>query len=127
MRYPTALLTVLALATAACEPEEREAFQAEVCLQLDHHGVTPADAMVYASGVADFPGYGADMDARFPRREQMRANGRVCFASLNAGPHWFAAEGWDDVIADSVRGSKFLDITTRADFYEVRMEVSEQH
>ena len=111
----------------ACEPEPGTAFAAEVCLQLDHHGLTPADAMVYVNAAPDFPGYGADMDARFARSEQMRPNGRVCFASLGVGPHWFAAEGWDDAILDSVRGSKFVEITTREDAYELVMEVSEPH
>ncbi len=123
-----ALLTAVAtLATVACEPEERPAFRATVCLQLTHHGVTPDDATVYRAAASDFPGYGADMLARFDVAREMSAAGRVCFDDVNVGSHWFAAEGWDEFIRDSVRGSKQLDITTRQASYELELQVSEQH
>ena len=83
--------------------------------------------MVYRSGADDFPGYGADMDARFDEREEMSLAGVACFEGLGAGPHWFAAEGYDEAIRDSVRGSKLLDVTTRAALYEEVMQVSEVH
>lgn len=127
MRAYILITLALGILATACEPEDRPAFRAEVCLQLHHHGLTPADATAYVAPASDFPGYGAAMDARFAEREEMRPNGRVCFGGLEVGPHWFAAEGWDEFIRDSVRGSKFLEITTRDDFYDVEMEVSEQH
>lgn len=118
---------LLGIATVACEPAERPAFRAEVCLQLSHHGIVPTDATVYHAPADDFPGYGPDMLARFERSALMGPSGRVCFDGLNTGPHWFAAEGWDDFIADSVRGSKYVEITTREDAYEFELQVSEQH
>lgn len=122
------LLSIVALLLAvSCEPEDRPAFRAQVCLQLAHHGVVPADATVYQVRSPDFPGYGADMLARFDVGKQMQPTGRVCFEELAVGSHWFAAEGWDTFLADSVRGSKFVEITTRQDRYEVEMAVSEQH
>ena len=127
MRYVLLAATALLLSAASCEPESGPGFSAEVCLQLDHHGVAPATATVYAVSAAGFPGFGGDLAERFPLDERMRPNGRVCFGGLGVGPYWFAAEGWDDAIADSVRGTKFVEVTTRADFYEARLEVSEQH
>lgn len=126
MRYPT-LALALALSTAACEPEPRPAFSARVCLQLDHHGLTPTSATVYAQPAEDFPGYGPDMPARFSSVAEMGPTGRVCFEDFSVGPHWFAAEGFDASIRDSVRGSQFVEITTREDVYELAMPVSEQH
>ena len=126
MRYPTLAIAV-ALTATACEPEPRPAFAARVCLQLEHHGLTPTSATVYGQVGPDFPGYGADMDARFAWSAEMGPTGRVCFDSLSVGPHWFAAEGFDESIRDSVRGSKSLEITTRERVYEVTMAVSEQH
>ena len=127
MRYFLLAATCLALSAASCESEPGPGFRAEICLQLHHHGVTPATATVYGVASADFPGFGGDLTERFPLDDVMRPNGRVCFADLGTGPYWFAAEGWDAVIADSVRGTKFVEVTTRADFYEVDLEVSEQH
>ncbi len=96
-------------------------------MQLSHHGITPADAVVYRVQSSDFPGYGADMLDRFEAAERMSPRGKVCFDDVNVGSHWFAAEGWDDFIADSVRGSKQLDVTTRQDVYELELNVSEVH
>ena len=127
MRHLPLAAVALALSAASCEPEPGPAFAAEVCLQLDHHGVTPGSATVYGVPSAEFPGFGGDLSERFPLREAMRPNGRVCFTELGVGPYYFAAEGFDDGIADSVRGTKFVEVTTRADFYEARLEVSEQH
>ena len=127
MRYVSAALLASALSAASCEPEPGPGFRAEVCLQVGHHGVTPASATVYGVASADFPGYGGDLSERFPLKAEMRPNGRVCFESLGVGPYYFAAEGWDDVIADSVRGATFLEVTTRTDFYEQDLGVSEQH
>ena len=126
MRLLLSLSLVVSLA-ASCEPEPGPPFRAQVCLQLHHHGITPTSATVYGAAGADFPGYGGDMAARYALREEMGPTGRVCFDGLGVGPFWFAAEGYDADIRDSVRGSLPLEITTRATEYAAEMAVSEQH
>ena len=111
--------------TSCTEP--KEAFSAEICLTLRHHGIVPNSATVYRAYGEQFPGYGADMDSRFFESAEMGPSGRVCFDKLNPGSHWFAAEGWDEFIADSVRGSKRMDVTTLQSSYEIELSVSEQH
>ena len=120
-------LAVAASLTPACSDDDRPGFGATVCLQLSHHGVTPTDALVYREGADDFPGYGPDMDARYTDRREMSRAGVACFEEVGVGTHWFAAEGFDATIRDSVRGSKRLEVTTRSTLYEEVMQVSEQH
>ena len=127
MRHVVLATFALLTSAASCESEPGPGFRAEVCLQVHHHGITPATATVYGVASTDFPGFGGDLTERFPLDDQMRPNGRVCFENLGVGPYWFAAEGYDDAIADSVRGTKFLEVTTRSNFYEADLEVSEQH
>lgn len=107
--------------------DDREAFSATICLEVRHHGVTPSSATVWRSYGDHFPGYGPSMELRFDQRREMGPSGRVCFEQLNPGIYWFAAEGWDDFIADSIRGSKRLEVTTLQRAYDVELSVSEQH
>ena len=116
----------IAISTSSCT-DDREAFSATICLDLQHHGVTPASATVWRSFGDTFPGYGPDMIQRFDEQREMGPTGRVCFEQLNPGVYWFAAEGWDEFIADSIRGSKRLEVTTLQREYEGVLSVSEQH
>ena len=119
-------LALATCATPACV-DNREAFSGTVCLTVRHHGVTPASATVWRNYGEQFPGYGGDLGLRFDERAEMGPAGRVCFDSLGPGTYWFAAEGFDAFIGDSVRGSKRVEISTLAREYEVELSVSEQH
>ena len=120
-------LTVVVSAAASCEPDPGPPFRARVCLQIHHHGIVPSSATAYVQAGADFPGYGSDMDARYAEAVEMGPTGRLCFDGLGVGPYWFAVEGFDADIRDSVRGSKSLEISTRSAAYDLDVGVSEQH
>ena len=120
------LLCLTALALTACS-DDREAFSATICLNLRHHGVIPASATVWRHYGENFPGYTPDMSMRFDQQREMGPSGRVCFEQLNVGTYWFAAEGWDEFLNDSIRGSKRLQVTTLQRVYQDELSVSEQH
>ena len=114
------------LLNSGCEAEPKP-FMARVCLELAHHGVPHQGATVYQNFGEGFPGYGPEMASRVDRMQETGRSSRVCFDSLRVGKHWFAAEGYDSFIADSVRGSRSLEISTLQEVYEVDLPVSEQH
>lgn len=119
--------TFCGLGLLGCSKEEGPGYEGEICVRLSHHGNIPSDATVYRVYGDSFPGYGLDMAARFDESLPMGPTGQVCFKPLNAGIHWLAAEGWDDFIGDSLRGSKRVELTTRAELFDGVLEVSEQH
>ncbi len=120
------LVLFLSLSAMGCV-DDREPFSATICLNLRHHELTPSSATVWRNYGDTFPGYGPDMEQRFDQQSEMGPTGRVCFDQLNPGIYWFAAEGWDEFIADSIRGSKRMEVTTQQRDYEATLSMSEQH
>jgi hypothetical protein len=51
----------------------------------------------------------------------------VCFEQLGVGGHWFAVEGFDEFLQDSVRGSLFIELGTSLPRVDTVIKVSEQH
>ena len=127
MRYWVyAAMAVAGLGTTGCD-DPPPTYSGTVCLSLEHHGVPHFGATVYRNFGEGFPGYHADMALHFDTVAETGLRNTVCFERLGVGPHWFAAEGWDDFIRDSVRGSLFLRLDVRQSRIDTILQVTEQH
>jgi len=104
-------IILLSFFATSCDPVVTP-FSGTVCLELEHHGIPHFGATVYRNFGDRFPGYRQDMEANFESVAETGLRNSVCFESLGVGGHWFAAEGYDENIQDSVRGSLFIELGT---------------
>lgn len=117
---------MLSLFSASCVTEVTP-FSGTVCLEIEHHGIPHYGATVYRNYGDAFPGYSQDMMANFETSAETGLRNAVCFEKLGVGGHWFAAEGYDENIQASVRGSLFIELGTSQPRVDTVIKVSEQH
>lgn len=120
------MVIALSLLSAGCISEV-EPYSGTICLELEHHGIPHFGATVYRNYGDAFPGYHQDMSANFDTAAETGLRNSVCFERLSVGGHWFAAEGFDEFIRDSVRGSLFIELGTSQARVDTVLKVSEQH
>jgi len=106
---------------------EIEPYSGTVCLEIEHHGIPHDGATLYRNYGDEFPGYHQDMLAYFDTVAETGLRNSVCFDRLGVGGHWFTAEGYDEFIQDSVRGSLFIELGTSQARVDTVLKVSEQH
>ena len=106
---------------------EIDTFSGTICIELEHHDIPHIGATVYRNFGDDFPGYHLDMLSFFDTVAETGLRNSVCFDRLGVGGHWFAAEGYDEFIQDSVRGSLFIELGTSQARVDTVLKVSEQH
>ena len=114
------------LLQASCQSRV-ETFSGTVCVELEHHGAPLFGATVYRNFGNDFPGYHKEMDMHYDTIAETGLRNSVCFDKLGVGGHWFAAEGFDEFIQDSVRGSLYIELGTSIARVDTVVRVSEQH
>ncbi len=102
-------------------------YSGTVCVEMEHHGVPLFGSTVYRNYGDDFPGYHADMLMFFDTSAETGLRNSVCFEQLGVGGHWFAVEGFDEFLQDSVRGSLFIELGTSLPRVDTVIKVSEQH
>jgi len=120
------ILPILAIFGVGCDSKVAP-YSGTICLTIEHHGVPSFGTTVYRNYGESFPGYHQDMGAFYDTIAETGLRNSVCFQRLGVGGHWFAAEGYDGFIQDSIRGSLFIDLGTRQDQVDTVLKVSEQH
>ncbi len=120
------LFVLFGLTHMSCVPKV-DTFSGTICLELEHHGIPHFGATVYRNYGDDFPGYHQDMNLFYDTTAETGLRSSVCFDKLGVGGHWFAAEGFDESIQDSVRGSLFIELGTSTPSVDTVIKVSEQH
>jgi len=126
IRLITAFAFIASILGVGCD-SKIEPYSGTICLSLVHHGVPAFGATVYRNYGESFPGYHQNMGAFYDTTAETGLSNTVCFERLGVGGHWFAAEGYDGFIEDSIRGSLFIDLTTRQNRVDTILNVSEQH
>ncbi|MFK8057204.1 MAG: hypothetical protein AB8F78_13860 [Saprospiraceae bacterium] len=121
-----AAATLLAITSVGCEPNVLP-YSGTICITLEHHGVPHFGATVYRNYGDAFPGYHENMAANYDTVAETGLSNSVCFNNLSVGGHWFAAEGFDEFIQDSTRGSLFIELGTSQSRVDTVLKVSEQH
>ncbi len=103
-------------------------YSATVCIAPQHHGLAVKDMTVYvASSSSDYIGFRQNMLEVYDEAIETGLRSEACFTNLGLGRHYFAAEGYDELIRDSIRGTLTLDLTVRQNLIDTVMMVSETH
>jgi len=108
--------------------EDAPTFSGTICLNVEHHGVPISDIDLYrASGEREFIGFRQNMLEVYDTLVRTGLSNQACFGGLGLGQHQFAAEGYDPLIRDTVRGTLTLTLTVRNRTVDTIMPVSEIH
>lgn len=112
---------------AACA-KEAPVYSGTVCFEVYHHSQPFNGATLYlAAGAERLPGFRQNELAAYDESRETGLSNRACFEQLGLGPHAFAAQGYDELLRDTVRGEFYLSLDVRERRVDTVMQVSERH